>query len=99
MNTPSAANIRRYAEVVRDRAVLRRLIQVSGEIAESALSPSGRETAQVLDEAETRIFQIAESGNRGKQGFVEIHPLQLPDRERVLGRFDAGFGHALELVG
>ena len=38
-NTPSAANIRRYAEVVRDRAMLRRLIQVSGEIAESALSP------------------------------------------------------------
>ncbi len=82
-NTPSAANIRRYAEVVRDRAMLRRLIQVSGEIAESALSPGGRDTAQLLDEAESRVFEIAESGSRGKQGFVEIQPLLAQVMERI----------------
>lgn len=61
---PSAANIRRYAEIVRDRAILRQLVSVSDEIATMALSPEGRETRQVLDEAETRIFKIGEEGSR-----------------------------------
>src|SRR5688572_31060823 len=56
-NTPSALNIRRYAELVRERSVQRRLAQVATEIAESALTPSGKEVAQLLDEAETRILE------------------------------------------
>jgi replicative DNA helicase len=63
--TPSAANIRRYAEIVRDRAILRQLVSVSDEIATTALNPEGRETRQILDEAETRIFKIGEEGARG----------------------------------
>ena len=63
MNTPSAANIRRYAEIVRDRSVLRRLISTSDDIATSALNPQGRDTRQLLDEAESKIFQIAEDGS------------------------------------
>src|SRR5215213_10663720 len=63
-NTPSALNIRRYAELVRERAVQRRLAQVATEIAENALSPSGKEVGQLLDEAESKIFQIAEKGSR-----------------------------------
>ena len=59
-NTPSAANIRRYAEIVRERAVLRRLAEVGGEIAESAYNPEGRTSQQILDEAESRVFQIKE---------------------------------------
>src|SRR6478735_5556628 len=47
-NTPSALNIRRYAELVRERAVQRRLITVATEIAESALNPAGREVGQLL---------------------------------------------------
>ena len=66
--TPSAANIRRYGEIVRDRAVLRQLVSVSDEIATTALSPEGKDTRQVLDEAETKIFRIAEEGMRGAQG-------------------------------
>jgi len=73
--TPSAANIRRYAEIVRERAVLRRLVSVGDEIAGSALNPAGRDVKSLLDEAETKIFEIAEAGARNRQGFVPIQPL------------------------
>ena len=74
-NTPSALNIRRYAELVRVRAVLRRLAQVATEIAETALAPAGKDVGQLLDEAESKIFQIAESGARKDQGLLEIKPV------------------------
>ncbi len=48
-NTPSAANIVRYAEIVRDRALLRRLVTAGDEIADSALNPVGRDPKQLLD--------------------------------------------------
>lgn len=73
--TPSAANIRRYAEIVRDRAILRQLVGVSDEIATTALNPEGRETRQILDEAETKIFRIGEEGARGRQGVVSFDQL------------------------
>ncbi len=73
--TPSAANIRRYSEIVRDRAILRRLITVSDEIATSALSTQGKETRQILDEAESKVFQISEDGARGQTGFQDIQGL------------------------
>src|SRR6478752_8302796 len=60
-NTPSALNIRRYAELVRERAVQRKLAQVATDIAEIALSPSGKDVGQLLDEAETRLLEIGES--------------------------------------
>jgi len=82
-NTPSAANIRRYAEIVRDRAVLRRLVSVGDEIATSALNPQGRETKDILDEAEAKVFAIAEAGSRGRQGFVDIQPLLTKVVERI----------------
>ncbi|CAM8652623.1 DnaB Replicative DNA helicase [Burkholderiales bacterium] len=68
--TPSAANIRRYGEIVRDRAVLRQLISVSDDIATTALNPEGRETRQILDEAESKIFHIGEEGARGSNSIV-----------------------------
>ena len=73
--TPSAANIRRYAEIVRERAILRQLVTVGDEIAGNALNPAGRDVKQLLDDAEQRIFQIAEAGNRNSNGFVAIQPL------------------------
>ena len=82
-NTPSAANIRRYAEIVRGRSVMRRLVSVSDEIAESAFNPNGRETDQILDEAESKIFAIAEEGARGTQGFIELQPLLAQVVERI----------------
>ncbi len=83
-NTPSALNIRRYAELVRERAVQRRLAQVATEIAEAALSPAGKEVAQLLDEAESRIFEIGEAGMRAGQGFKDIKQ----ELARVFERLD-----------
>jgi replicative DNA helicase len=82
-NTPSAANIRRYAEIVRDRGVLRKLISVSDEITSAAFNPQGKEVKQMLDEAESKIFAIAEEGARGSQGFQEIQPLLTQVVERI----------------
>ncbi len=73
--TPSAANIRRYAEIVRERAILRQLVTAGDEIAGNALNPAGRDVKQLLDEAEQKIFQIAEIGNNSNNGFVAIQPL------------------------
>ena len=87
-NTPSAANIRRYAELVRERSVLRRLVTAGDEIATSALNPAGRDTKQILDEAETKVFQIAEEGARGRQGFIEIQPLLTRVVERIQELFE-----------
>lgn len=83
VNTPSAANIRRYAEIVRDRAVLRRLITVSDEIAGTALNPQGKDTKTILDEAESKIFKIAEEGARGAGGFQSLQPVLAKVVERV----------------
>jgi len=82
-NTPSALNIRRYAELVRERAVQRRLAQVATEIAETALAPTGRDVGQLLDEAESKIFQIAESGARKDQGLMGISPVLAKVFERI----------------
>ena len=82
-NTPSAINIRRYAELVRERAVQRRLAHVATEIAEAALSPAGKDVGQLLDEAESKIFQIAESGARKDQGLLEIKPVLARVFERI----------------
>src|SRR5687767_6673720 len=82
-NTPSALNIRRYAELVRERSVQRRLAHVATQIAEDALSPGGKEIGLLLDEAESKIFQIAESGARRDQGLIEIKPVLAKVFERI----------------
>ncbi len=85
-SVPSAANLRRYAEIVRERAVLRKLISASDEIATHAFNPQGRPVSQILDEAESRIFKIGEEGSRNRQGFIGIDKLvvQLIDRVNEL---------------
>jgi replicative DNA helicase len=82
-NTPSAINVRRYAQLVRDRSVQRRLGQVATEIAESALATSGKEVGQLLDEAESKIFQVAEAGARKDQGLLGISPILAKVYERI----------------
>jgi replicative DNA helicase len=74
-NTPSSANIRRYAEIVRERAVVRQLIEVSSGITDSAFNPQGRDAKNLLDEAELKILKIAESGQRTSQGFASVQDL------------------------
>ena len=79
---PSAGNIRRYAEIVRERSILRKLVSASDEIATNAFNPQGRPVAEIVDEAEQKIFSIGEQGSRLKQGFQAMYSLvvQLLDR-------------------
>jgi len=82
-NTPSAANIGRYAEIVRERAILRQLVTTADEIAADALNPLGRDAETLLDEAESKIFAIAEAGAGHADGFVHIDPLLTQVVERI----------------
>ncbi|HET8897586.1 MAG TPA: replicative DNA helicase [Rhodanobacteraceae bacterium] len=70
--TPSAANIAAYAEIVRDRSVLRQLIDAGTEIIGNGYRTEGRSTQEILEDAEQRVFQIAEAGARGRKGFVDM---------------------------
>jgi len=82
-NTPTAANIRRYAEIVRERAIMRKLVTVGSDIAGSAFNPNGRDAQQLLDEAEAKIFQIAENGNKNNEGFQDIKVLLPQVAEKI----------------
>lgn len=83
-NTPSAANIRRYAEIVRERSIMRQLAEVGTEIARNAYNPQGRDAAQLLDQAENQVFQIAESTAKSQQGFLSMPALL----DEVVARID-----------
>lgn len=83
-DTPSAANVRAYADIVRERSTLRQLISVGGEIAASAYDPEGRDAGEIVDEAERRVFEIAESRNKTGSGFVPLRN----DLGSVIDRLD-----------
>ncbi|MDQ2778219.1 MAG: replicative DNA helicase, partial [Pseudomonadota bacterium] len=89
-SVPSAANMRRYAEIVRERSILRKLIAASDDIATSAFNTHGRAVSTVLDEAESKIFQIGEEGSRQKQGFQGIDKLVVSLIDRVQELHDNG---------
>ena len=93
-NTPSVANIRAYAQIVRERATLRQLIAVSNEIADEAYFPQGKQAEEVLDEAERKIFQIAEA--RPKAG----GPIGINDiLTKTINRIDTLFNSSEGLTG
>ncbi|HHC72016.1 MAG TPA: replicative DNA helicase [Thiotrichales bacterium] len=81
--TPSAANIRAYADIVRERSVLRQLADVGTDIANSAYQPEGRNSAQLLDEAEQKVFRIAEQGSRTGRGMTDIKTLLAKAVDRI----------------
>ena len=80
---PSASNIRRYAEIVRDRSLLRKLVTASDEIATNAFNPKGRPVAEIVDESEQKIFKIGEQGKRNNQGFQAMDSLVVKLLDRV----------------
>jgi len=80
---PSASNIRRYAEIVRDRAILRKLVSASDEISTNAFNPKGRAVSEILDESEQKIFNIGEAGKRNQQGFQSMDNLVVKLMDRV----------------
>lgn len=82
-NTPSAANIRAYADIVREHSVMRQLVRVGTDIADSAYLPEGRSSSELLDVAEQRVFEIAEHGGRSKRSFVPIKDLLTKAVDRI----------------
>lgn len=82
-DTPSAANVKAYADIVRERSVLRQLIRVGGDIADTAFNPDGRGVVELLDHAERRVFEIAEQGTRARQSFVPIKHLLRDAIDRI----------------
>lgn len=82
-DTPSAANISSYADIVRQRSVLRQLIHVGNEIANSGYQPDGHEINALLDMAESKVFEIAEQGSRGQSGFEPIKKLLSKAVDRI----------------
>ncbi len=88
-DTPTAANIAAYADIVRDRSVLRQLIHVGTDISDSAFRTEGRDTADLLEEAERRVFEIAEQRQRaGQGGFKSIKSLLADAVEKIETLFE-----------
>ena len=88
--TPSAANIRAYAEIVRDKAVLRQLIDVGTGIVNDAFQPNGRESTEILSKAEQDVFAIAEAGSRGRADFVQVKQALQSAYQVLQERFENG---------
>jgi replicative DNA helicase len=71
-STPSAANIGAYGDIVREKSVLRMLIDAGTSITEDGFRPEGKSVQEVMELAEQRVFRIAESGARGKKDIVSV---------------------------
>ncbi len=76
--TAGAANARAYAKILRERSTLRALISAGNEIAGSAFTNDGRTAAEILEDAEKMVFEIADKGTRGKKGFKSLKDI-LPE--------------------
>lgn len=88
-NTPTAANIVAYADIVRERSVLRQLVEVGVNISESGFDAKGRSAIEILDEAERRVFAIAETGGRHQEGPVIISEVLAKTVDRIDALFQA----------
>ena len=82
-NTPSAANIKAYAQIVRERAVLRQLAQAGAEISDSVYNKGARNSEELLDDAERLVFNIADQGARGRRGFSALKDLLVKAVDRI----------------
>ncbi len=71
-NTPSSSNITAYANIVRERAVVRELIGAANEIADISFNPEGRDSKELLDFAETKVFEIAEKRTAANEGPISV---------------------------
>lgn len=87
-NTPTAANIVAYADIVRERSILRQLIHVASDISENAFNLQGRSIVELLDHAERSVFGISEQGSRGT-GPVNIKDFLTKTMDRIDTLFHA----------
>ncbi|MDQ2701975.1 MAG: replicative DNA helicase [Pseudomonadota bacterium] len=88
--TPSAANIVAYAEIVRDKAVLRQLIEVGTGIVNDGFQPEGRETSEILDAAESSVLAIAEHSAKGRMEYVSVHNALAEAFDVLQKRYESG---------
>lgn len=88
--TPGAANARAYAKILRERSMLRSLISAGNEISGAAFTTDGRTAAEIVDAAERLVFEIAESGSRGRSGFRALKHIlpEAVDRIDILHQSD-----------
>ncbi len=91
-DTPSAANIVAYANIVREKSVLRQLIAVGTDISSSGFQPEGRDSKELLDNAEKKVFHIAEQGSRGTSGFQEMKLLLSKTVDKIDKLFNSDGG-------
>ncbi|PCH86120.1 MAG: replicative DNA helicase [Piscirickettsiaceae bacterium] len=89
-DTPSAANIKSYASIVRQRSVRRQLIHIGNEISDSGFDTGSKDISTLLDEAETKVFKIAEQGAKGQKGFEPIKDLLAKAVERITDLHEHG---------
>ncbi|KKC98102.1 MULTISPECIES: replicative DNA helicase [Photobacterium] len=82
-NTPSAANITAYAEIVRERALIRDMIGVANEIADAGYDPQGRTSVDLLDMAESKVFAIAEQRTNENEGPQNVDTILEKTLERI----------------
>lgn len=88
--TPGAANVRAYATILRERSTLRALISAGNEISGNAYTTDGRNAAELVDEAERLVFQIAEKGSRGRAGFKSLKQILPNTVDRIDTLHQAG---------
>ena len=88
--TPSAANIGAYAEIVRDKAILRKLIEVGTGIVNDGFQPEGRDSGEILASAEAEVFKIAEAGVRGRTDFLPVNKALAEAFTVLQDRFNSG---------
>jgi len=89
-DTPTAVNVKAYANIVREYSVLRSLIQIGNEISASAYNADGRPSKELLDEAERKVFMIAEQGAGNREGFEAINHLLTKAVQRVEEMYQSG---------
>jgi len=94
-DTPTAANVRAYADIVRERSLLRQLIHAGTEIASAVFNNDGQTARELVDRAEQRVFEIAEMGFRGRQGAIAVRAL-LPG---VIDQIDDAYSNPDKLRG
>jgi replicative DNA helicase len=94
-DTPTAANVRAYADIVRERSLLRQLIHAGTEIASAVFNNDGETARELVDKAEQKVFEIAEHGFRGRQGAAAVRSL-LP---AVIDQIDAAYANPDSLRG
>ena len=82
-NTPSAANVRAYAKIVREKSILRQLIDVGAEITSGAFSLEGRSSQELLEAAERAVFAIADQGQRSGSTYVSVQDMLKDAIDRI----------------